>query len=141
MGVEKHSKHDDDPTDDFQPPAMPVAPDGGIDGDLAAAMIGQPAAVPNRTPENFVCLRGPCRHYWHLITMAQEGNPEETWEHLGISAPRQHHHTCLVNPGLETDFGDDNAYECNKWDPTTPQELVQLQKRRETYTPENIDED
>jgi len=112
---------------------MPIAPDGGIDGDMAAAMMGQPAPVPSRTPEHFICLRGPCRHYWALVTMAQEGNPEETWAHLGIAAPRQHRHTCLVNPGFETDFGDDNAYECNKWDPMGESELFQLKARRDAY--------
>lgn len=129
--MEKHSRHDDEAPDDYAPPAVPIGSDGGPVVGYGA--IGQPAAVPERTPENFICLRGPCRHYWHLVTMAQEGNPADTWEHLGIEAPRQHHHTCLVNPGYETDFGDDNAFECNKWDPTTSGELVQLQRRRDEY--------
>jgi hypothetical protein len=131
--VEKNSRNEDESEDTYSPPAMPVGADGGIDGALATAMIGQPALVPARSPANFVCLRGPCRHYWHLVTMAQEGNPEETWAHLGIKAPRKHHHTCLVNPGFETDFGDDNAYECSKWDPMQQPDLVQLQTNRQNY--------
>jgi hypothetical protein len=131
--VEKNSRHDDQPEDTFSPSPIPAGPDGGIDADVAASMLGQPTAVPERSPEHFVCMRGPCRHYWHLVTMAQEGNPEETWEHLGIPAPRQHHHTCLVNPGFETDFGDDNAYKCSKWDPMLDSELVELKRRRDSY--------
>lgn len=131
--MEKTFKNQDEEEESYNPPALPVGPDGGIDGELASAMIGQPAGVPARTPANFICLRGPCQHYWHLVTMAQEGNPEATWAHLGIEAPRQHHHTCLINPGAETDFGDDNAYECSKWDPVEESELVALQKRRDSY--------
>lgn len=131
--MDKDSRHHDEPEDDFTPPPIPAAPDGGIPASIAAGALGQPTTVPARTPDNFVCLRGPCRHYWHLVTMAQEGNPAETWEHLGIPAPRQHHHTCLVNPGFETGFGDDNAYECNKWDPLDDAELVQIKVRRGAY--------
>jgi hypothetical protein len=65
--------------------------------------------------------------------MAQEGNPEDTWKHLGIDAPRHHHHICLVNPGLETAFADDNAYECSRWDPMEPTDLVRLERRRQRY--------
>lgn len=125
--MEKRSRRDDEPDDDYNPPAIPMGPDGPIDA------LGHPPAVPERIPENFVCLRGPCRHYWTLVTMAQEGNPAETWEHLGIDAPRRHHHLCLVNPGYETAFEDDNAYECSRWDPLEPRELVQLNRRRRRY--------
>ncbi len=90
--------------------------------------IGQPTPVPARTPGNFVCLRGPCRHYWHLVTMAQAGNPADTWEALGIPEPRKHHHVCLLSK--ETEFEDDNAFECNKWDPIDPLDLFQIKRRR-----------
>ena len=65
--------------------------------------------------------------------MAQEGNPEDTWDYLGIDPPRRHHYICLVNPGFETAFDDDNAYECSRWDPWEPEELVQIDLRRERY--------
>lgn len=130
--MEKDSRHDDEP-EEFTPAAIPASADGGIDAGIAMAMVGQPPAVPARHPDNFICLRGPCRHYWNLVTMAQEGNPEETWEALGIEAPRQHHHICLVNPGYETSFGDDNAYKCSKWDPYNDGELVQIRANREAY--------
>lgn len=127
--MEKDSRHFDEP-DEFLIPETPMAPDGGP---VAGYGLGQPAPVPERHPDNFICLRGPCRHYWHLVTMAQEGNPSDTWEHLKIPAPREHHHTCLVNPGFETAFSDDCAFECNRWVPLSENELVQIKRRRDEY--------
>jgi hypothetical protein len=63
--------------------------------------------------------------------MIDAGNPADT---PGIADLRQHHHTCLLNPGFETVFEDDNAYDCNKWDPMTSSELVQINHRRELYS-------
>lgn len=128
--MEKESRYPDE-SEDFEPPMVPVSLDGGPVSGFGG--LGQPAVVPERHPDNFVCLRGPCRHYWHLTTMAQEGNPQETWDVLGIPAPRKHHHICLVNPGFETSFPDDNAYSCNKWDPILPRELARLDRRRKKY--------
>ncbi len=118
--------------------------DRGEDGlpIINAGFIGAPAATPPRTPENFVCLRGPCRYYWRLVTMANEGNPAETWKALGRDPPRQHHHVCLLDPSGETDFTDgDNAYDCNKWDPMTVNEVVELRHRREQYEQQKRTED
>ncbi len=119
---------------DFEGAAVPAAPDGGIQPGYA---LEQPIPPPAVTPENFVCLRGPCRHYWHMITMAGEGNPEGTWAALGLSKPRQHNHTCLVNPGMETNLNDDCVYECSQWDPYSPAELMTLRSRRKAYFDRN----
>lgn len=100
---------------------------------MAQGFLGDPEAVPARTPENMVCLRGPCRHYWYMKTMADMANPVKTFEQLGIDVPRQHNHTCLVNPGHETDLGNDNVFECNKWNPLTAPEVAELRLRREQY--------
>ena len=114
---------------DFAPAAVPTAPDGGI-----APGFGLEQVVPlPSTADQFVCLRGPCKHYWHLVTTAGEGNPEGTWAALGISTPRQHHRTCTVNPGMETDLTDDCVFECSRWDPVPPHDLVQLNARRRAY--------
>lgn len=115
---------------DFAPAAVPVAPDGGIPPGYG---LEQPQPLPAATPENFVCLRGPCRHHWHLVTMAGEGNPAGTWAELGLKAPRQHHYACTANPGMETDLTDDCVFECSRWDPTPPHDLVQLDARRRAY--------
>ena len=113
-----------------------VAPDGG-----AVIPVGQPAAVPAATPENFICLRGPCRHYWHLETFMASGNPKGTWGPGGlkdadgkpIRVPRQINRTCLAHPGTETELTEDCVYECNKWSPLTPGELGDREKRAEKY--------
>ena len=123
---------------DFEPSPIPIAPDGGI---MPGFALQRPSALPAATPETFVCLRGPCRHYWHLVTDIDAGNPDDTWDGSltdpatgePVKRPRQHNHTCLVNPGMETDLTGDHAYECNKWDPQLHAELVQLDTRRRTY--------
>jgi hypothetical protein len=83
--------------------------------------------------ESSMCAKGPCRHYWRLVTLADSGNPAGTWEALGIPEPRQHTHVCLVNPGMETDLGDDFVFECSRWDPIIPADLHQLEARRKKY--------
>lgn len=95
--------------------------------------LGPPEPVPERTPENMICLRGPCRHYWHMVAMADAGNPAGTWAKLGVDAPRQHHHTCLAGPE-ETDLAEDNVFECNRWEPYTNDELIKIKARRDQYT-------
>ncbi len=92
--------------------------------------VGGAEPVPPRHPDHFVCLRGPCKHYWNLVTMAKAGNPHETWSELGLPEPRKHHHVCLID---KTSFEDDNAYECSLWDPKDPSDLVELHARRERY--------
>ena len=126
--MEKHTRFDDsdvaDREDDFDPP---------IGGPGMFEAVGQPIQVPPRHPDYFVCLRGPCRHYWHLVTMANIGNPAETFEALGIPVPRKHNHVCLVNPGMETTIGNDNVFECSRWEPQSTSDLIQIRVRREAY--------
>jgi hypothetical protein len=52
---------------------------------------------------------------------------------LGLSVPRQINHACLVNPGMETELTNDFVYECSRWDPYSPGELLQLTARRRDY--------
>lgn len=115
---------------DFAPSAVPVAPDGGIAPGFG---LEPPAPVPALSPESCICLRGPCRHYWHMVTTVESGNPVSTWAALGIAAPRQHNRVCLLNQGMETDWTDDCVFECNKWDPALRSDLVQLDARRRAY--------
>jgi hypothetical protein len=115
--------------DNVEPaPLPPMAADGGP---VPGAGIGQPAPTPKATADNCVCLRGPCRHYWHLVTTFPSGNPGETWEALEIDEPRQHHHLCLVHEGLETDLTDDCVFECSRWDPNSDDD--QRDSDREKY--------
>jgi len=130
--MEKTSKHDEEDGAGWDPPAAPVALDGGPAPGYGSGGLSQ-ASVPSRSPDNFVCMRGPCKHYWNLTTMADEGNPPDTWKHLGIEPPRKHHHICLVNPGFETSFEDDNVFACNKWDPLGLYDLIEIEGSREGY--------
>lgn len=129
--MEKHDggekrKAPGDHYQDIEQPPLAIAPDGGI----APDMVGPPTPVPAATPQNFVCLRGPCRHYWELTTWMGSGNPAETWAELGVREPRQISRSCLAHPGTETELTEDCAFECNRWDPLSPREVRKREKRR-----------
>lgn len=68
------------PTDvyaDIAPqPLPPIAPDGGI----APGTVGAPAPLPAATPQTFICLRGPCRHYHEIKIHLDVGNPAQTFD-------------------------------------------------------------
>jgi len=114
-------------------PLPPIAPDGGF----AVVEIEPPAPVPPATPELFICLRGPCRHYWEIEAYFESGNPADIWEELGLPPPRQIHRTCKAHPGTETELTEGLVYACNLWDPLEPEELVQLDARRRRYYERN----
>jgi len=119
-------------------PMPPIAPDGGI---APGYGIGSAPAVPAATPQNMVCLRGPCRHYWELHTFMASGNPADTWGEDGLRdehgrplrMPRQINRACLAHPGTETELTEDCVFFCSRWDPLSPRELKQIGKRREKY--------
>ncbi len=111
-------------------PLPPIAADGGFAADPG---VGNMPVIPDWTPDNTMCLRGPCKHYWHLVTMTEAGNPDGTWEALGIKEPRQHDHTCLVQLGLETDLGENCVHKCSKWEPMTALEKATRQAGRDEY--------
>jgi hypothetical protein len=115
-----------------------IAPDGGF----MPGPLGVPPSVPAATPADFVCLRGPCRHYWQLETFMASGNPSDTWGEGGLvdvetgkplRIPRQINRSCLAHPGTETELTEDCVYSCNKWDPLTPRELKARGKRQTKY--------
>lgn len=115
---------------DIEPaPLPPVAPDGG----LVATGVGPPTPVPAATPRNMICLRGPCRHYWELVTWMGAGNPAGTWEELGVREPRQINRSCIAHPGTETELTEDCAFDCSRWDPLSPREVRKREKRRERH--------
>jgi hypothetical protein len=120
-------------------PLPPTAPDGGFDP--RAVAVNVPDKLPAATPQNMICLRGPCRHYWYCETNFDAGNPGGTFESLGLAAPRQRHHLCTLIPGMETDFTEDVCFECNRWDPLDAKELAARQQRRAEYYRANPDHD
>lgn len=121
----------------FQPGAFAVAPDGGP----AIGPMGAPPPVPPATPDQFVCLRGPCRHYFELQTHLVSGNPAETWgpdglkDELGkpIPIPRQITRACTYQAGVDTQITDDIVYACNRWDPIVPLSRLLTSIRRGVY--------
>lgn len=123
---------------DFEPAGLPpIAPDGGF----MPGPIGIPPSVDAATPANFICLRGPCAHYWQMETFMASGNPKETWGPNGLKdadgkplrVPRQLNRSCLAHPGTETELTEDCVYECSRWTPMTQRELRDVSKRRSRY--------
>lgn len=123
----------------------------GPDGAPAIGTLGMAPAVPAATPDLFICLRGPCRHYWQLETFFASGNPLMTWdvEHglkdpetgEPVRMPRQISRSCLAHPGTETEITDDLVFDCSRWDPLTPRENKMLAKRRSKYLKLHPDHD
>ena len=89
---------------DFAVAPIAVAEDGGPVPALGAVADLPP--VPNIAADNFKCIVGPCRHYWHLRTLGPDGG----------SVLKQHSHTCL-RAARETDLGDECVFECTAHDP------------------------
>lgn len=122
---------------DFEPAALVVGPDGAP----VLGALGNPPPIPAATPANFVCLRGPCRHYWEFTSYMSSGNPAGTWGDDGlkddagnhIREPRQINRVCLAHPGTETELTEDCVFDCNRWDPLTPRELKRRDKRRSKH--------
>jgi hypothetical protein len=110
---------------DFEPAPAPA---GGPS--LGYAM--EPAEVAPPMVES-ICARGPCRHFWSMTSSAPAGNPSGTFEALGLREPRQHNYVCLAHPGTETDLGDDQVFDCNRWDPIPASSLARLARRRRAY--------
>jgi hypothetical protein len=127
--------------DDFEPAPIPpgaasttgvMAPIGGV---------GLPPALPPATPENWVCLRGPCRFYMHFQSAGEFGNPEGTFEEG--EEPKMNHHYCTAIPGSYLDMGDDMIFKCGRWDPEDPDdiEVMARERRRSKYLKLHPDHD
>jgi len=112
---------------DWKPSETPIAPDGGI----APGFATNGPSLPVLTRETTICLRGPCRHYWEMKVEADAGNPDGTWEHLGVAKPCHMIRTCLANPGYETDLADTAVLECNRWSPSEQQVMVTSSNKSE----------
>lgn len=88
-------------------PLPPMAPDGGI----MPMPLDLPPPLPKAVPEEFVCLRGPCRHYVELTSLAEVEVKVEGWQ------PVQKNRYCRVLQGAYLDLTEDSVFECNRWDP------------------------
>lgn len=113
---------------DFGP--LPIGPTGDFRpmGDIT------PEPLPPATPDNFVCLRGPCRHYLQITQNFPIGNAAGTLERLPVQVVR----SCMRISGMEVDLTDATIRDCNQWHPED-ESLVQLRntKREEWKTQNN----
>jgi hypothetical protein len=114
-----------DPWKDVEPdPAPPPAKDGGPN---MVGYLGRPEPLPKASPDNFVCLRGPCRHYIEIHSFAEV-------ESRGLDrAPRQINRICKVIPGVELDLTDDCVFECSEWVPMDPMDIANREHARQRY--------
>lgn len=114
-----------DPFKEVEPiPVPPPAPDGGPN---MARYLGEVEPIPAATPENFICLRGPCKNYVEIHSFAEV-------ESRGLShTPKQINRLCRVIPGTEIDLTDDCVFHCSEWTPLLPGEMVERNRRRALY--------
>ena len=89
---------------------VPVGPDG-VPTEAAAALYQGAPPIPTFTPENCICVRGPCRHYLEVTSHFDAANSEDVF--------RQRNRYCLLPHGEPLDLVDDVVYDCNKWHPET----------------------
>lgn len=105
-----------------EPGALPPpAPDGGI----PPMPLDLPPPIPPASPEEFVCLRGPCRHYIELESLAEVEVKIEGYQ------PVQKNRYCRVIPGVYLDLTEDSVFGCNRWDPEESD--AGLAQRRKNY--------
>lgn len=141
MDDHDHDEKRKTPSDRYANVDIGGLPPIGPDGIPAFGAMGAPPPLPDATPENFVCLRGPCRHYWEMSTHMSAGNTASTFGPDGLRdesgqplrPPRSILRTCLVHPGTETDLGDECVFECNRWDPIEDRVIKDIGKRRKAF--------
>jgi len=105
---------------DFEPGALPQAlltPHGGPVGPVAP-----PRKLPVAKPENFICMRGPCKNLMETKSPADVENAD--YEPVALDR------YCKALPGVLVIL-DDLVYECSEWDPKD--EDAARKKRREKF--------
>lgn len=99
---------------------------------------------------DWVCLAGPCRHYWRVANQIDNLKPHDAREVDGrrviepaktyangdpVRAFEQINHFCIPMPGIEMIMSDEVVLECNRWDPIDPEDPEQkaIVRRRKAY--------
>jgi hypothetical protein len=109
--------------------------------DGTGGILGRGGVVPtamNRrklkvaSPENFICLRGPCRHYFEARGPFPTGTK-------GFEAPTIVNRVCMRLPGTFLDLFDEVIEKCNCWDPRDTQTENDIESRRAAYYAANPD--
>lgn len=117
-----------DPLDAFLStdlPPLAVSPDGSA----RPGIIGEPFKIPDATPENFICLRGPCRNYFETQMVFGVGNTRDSLETEPILIKRM----CTRVAGLDFDLTDECIKKCSDWSPYTEAELNDVAARQDNF--------
>jgi hypothetical protein len=113
-----------DQFDNMEPPPSPVMGPDGPAMPVTYLTPGEP--LPPATPENFLCLLGPCKHYVEIHSWADV-------EARGIQRPKQINRICRVIPGVDLDLTEDCVFACNEWAPILPDEIAEREHRRNVF--------
>jgi hypothetical protein len=109
--------------------------------DGTGGILGRGGVVPtaqNRrklkvaSPKNFICLRGPCRHYFEARGPFPTGTK-------GFEAPTVINRVCMRLPGTFLDLFDEVVEACNCWDPRDVSSEADINARRDAYRAANPD--
>lgn len=118
--------------DEFQPAHVAVGGDG------AMMVTGTPPPLQLRD-EDWICTRGPCRHFMHVVTNLDAQGPLDGSAGAEV---RQSVYSCFPAPGREMELsGDSIIYDCNLWDPRDPDSPAEraLEARRAAYHARELD--
>lgn len=98
--------------------------------ELAAHLWSQsPNPAPPFDEEHAMCLKGPCRHFWRIVTHLDTMNAG-TLEKQPIKISM----SCLRQPGMEMDLsGDEPILQCNQWEPMQVFEIAERERLRDNY--------
>ena len=96
-----------DKLQDEEPSPLPIGPDG-------APTLAQPVLldkIPEATVDTLICLRGPCKHYVQLTTMA------DVVQGIADHTLKQIERFCAVIQGDAIDLTDQCVFDCSHWHP------------------------
>jgi hypothetical protein len=105
----------------------------GPGGQIFTPLAYDSLPMPDYTPENVICLRGPCKHYWEMKLFFESGNTEGTMP----EAPKYTQRACLRQSGVVQNLNDDVVFECSSWEPMTKVERNVQDAAREEFYQEN----
>ena len=109
-------------------PLPPLAKDGGV---MPIMPLSAPKPLPVASPQNFICLRGPCAHYVELNSIAEV-------ELKADYQPVQINRYCRVVPGVLLDITEDCVFTCNRWDPEDPKDRKHgVESRQKRFLADN----
>lgn len=120
-----------DPLDSLLSKVSDDLPIGGNPSTGFAPTAGfmEPYEQPAATPENFICLRGPCVHYWEQKMHLNVGNTRDVLDHAPMLVSRG----CMKQPGYYYDLTDETIADCNQWMPQDPDQQKKVVDRREKF--------